>query len=81
VPFHLIDEDHYGLKLREAEHWKTWRRSMLGLLGIEKPAEMTGRDLRDSVDLFPGHLVALIDLSNRISPSPLHGLFQAFIIN
>ena len=47
VPFHLIDEDHYGLKLREGGALEDVAPTMLGLLGIEKPAEMTGRDLRE----------------------------------
>ena len=47
VPFHLIDEDHHGLKLREGGALEDVAPTMLGLLGIEKPAEMTGRDLRE----------------------------------
>jgi 2,3-bisphosphoglycerate-independent phosphoglycerate mutase len=48
VPFHLIDEDHHGLKLREGGALEDVAPTMLGLLGIEKPAEMTGRDLREA---------------------------------
>jgi 2,3-bisphosphoglycerate-independent phosphoglycerate mutase len=48
VPFHLIDEDHYGVKLREDGALEDVAPTMLGLLGIEKPAEMTGRDLREA---------------------------------
>lgn len=46
VPFHLIDEDHHGVKLREGGALEDVAPTMLGLLGIEKPIEMTGRDLR-----------------------------------
>jgi 2,3-bisphosphoglycerate-independent phosphoglycerate mutase len=47
VPFHLIDEDSRGLKLREGGALEDVAPTMLGLLGIEQPAEMTGRDLRE----------------------------------
>jgi len=47
VPFHLIDEDSYGVKLREGGALEDVAPTMLGLLGIEKPEEMTGRDLRE----------------------------------
>ena len=47
VPFHLIDEDHHGVKLREDGALEDVAPTMLGLLGIEKPVEMTGRDLRE----------------------------------
>jgi 2,3-bisphosphoglycerate-independent phosphoglycerate mutase len=47
VPFHLINEDSSGVKLREGGALQDVAPTMLGLLGIEKPAEMTGRDLRE----------------------------------
>jgi 2,3-bisphosphoglycerate-independent phosphoglycerate mutase len=47
VPFHLIDEDHHGVKLREDGALEDVAPTMLALLGLEKPAEMTGRDLRE----------------------------------
>jgi len=46
VPFHLIDEDAIGLKLREGGALEDVAPTILGLLGIERPPEMTGRDLR-----------------------------------
>jgi len=46
VPFHLIDEASKGVKLREGGALEDVAPTMLGLLGIEKPREMTGRDLR-----------------------------------
>lgn len=46
VPIHLIDHDSRGVKLREGGALEDVAPTMLGLLGIEKPAEMTGRDLR-----------------------------------
>ena len=48
VPFHLIDEDSIGMKLREGGGLRDVAPTMLGLLEIEKPAEMTGRDLREA---------------------------------
>ncbi len=47
VPFHLVDEDSIGVKLRAGGALEDVAPTMLGLLGIEKPAEMTGRDLRE----------------------------------
>ncbi|MGB7923216.1 MAG: 2,3-bisphosphoglycerate-independent phosphoglycerate mutase [Pyrinomonadaceae bacterium] len=47
VPFHLIDEASRGLKLREGAALEDVAPTMLGLLGVDKPAEMTGRDLRE----------------------------------
>ena len=46
VPFHLIDEGSRGLTLRAGGALEDVAPTMLGLLGIEQPAEMTGRDLR-----------------------------------
>src|SRR5499427_1939613 len=48
VPFHLIDEDALGVKLREEGALEDVAPTMLGLLGLEKPAEMSGNDLRES---------------------------------
>jgi 2,3-bisphosphoglycerate-independent phosphoglycerate mutase len=48
VPFHLIDEDSRGLKLREGGALEDVAPTLLGLLGITQPGEMTGRDLRSS---------------------------------
>jgi 2,3-bisphosphoglycerate-independent phosphoglycerate mutase len=47
VPFHLIDETALGLKLREGAALEDVAPTILGLLKLEKPAEMTGRDLRE----------------------------------
>lgn len=47
VPFHLIDEGSIGVKLREGGALEDVAPTMLGLLGIDKPEEMTGRDLRE----------------------------------
>ena len=48
VPFHLIDEDSIGVKLRDEGALEDVAPTMLGLLGIEQPSEMTGRDLREA---------------------------------
>jgi 2,3-bisphosphoglycerate-independent phosphoglycerate mutase len=48
VPFHLVDDASKGLKLREGGALEDVGPTLLGLLGNEKPSEMTGRDLRDS---------------------------------
>lgn len=47
VPFHLIDEASRGITLREGAALEDVAPTILGLLGVEKPAEMTGRDLRE----------------------------------
>ncbi|MCU1288976.1 MAG: 2,3-bisphosphoglycerate-independent phosphoglycerate mutase [Acidobacteria bacterium] len=46
VPFHFIDEQANGLLLRDNGALEDVAPTILGILGIEKPAEMTGRDLR-----------------------------------
>ena len=46
VPFHLIDDASRGLQLRSGGALEDIAPTILGLLGIELPAEMTGRDLR-----------------------------------
>ena len=48
VPFHLIDEDSIGVKLHGEGALEDVAPTMLGLLGIEKPSEMTGKDLRET---------------------------------
>jgi len=48
VPFHLIDEDSLGAKLRGGGALEDVAPTLLGLLGAEKPADMTGRDLREN---------------------------------
>ena len=47
-PFLLIDEGSRGLKLREGGALEDVAPTLLGLLGIAPPPEMTGRDLRTS---------------------------------
>ena len=47
VPFHLIDEESLGVKLREGGALEDVAPTLLGLLDVEKPPEMTGRDLRE----------------------------------
>jgi 2,3-bisphosphoglycerate-independent phosphoglycerate mutase len=47
VPFHLIDEDSTGAKLRSGGALEDVAPTLLGLLRMDKPAEMTGRDLRE----------------------------------
>jgi 2,3-bisphosphoglycerate-independent phosphoglycerate mutase len=47
VPFHLIDEASRGLKLREGGALEDVAPTVLGLLGNEQPADMTGQDLRN----------------------------------
>src|SRR5215216_6533808 len=47
VPFHLIDEESIGMKLRTGGALEDVAPTLLGLLGLEKPTEMTGRDLRE----------------------------------
>ncbi len=47
VPIHLIDENSIGMKLRDGGALEDIAPTMLALLGLEKPGEMTGRDLRE----------------------------------
>ncbi|MCV4614530.1 2,3-bisphosphoglycerate-independent phosphoglycerate mutase, partial [Escherichia coli] len=48
VPFILVDEGARGLKLRDGGALEDIAPTILGLLDVEKPAEMTGRDLRET---------------------------------
>ena len=48
VPFHFVDEQANGLKLRTDGALEDIAPTILGILGIDKPAEMTGNDLRRS---------------------------------
>ena len=47
VPFHLIDDDSKGMKLRTGGALEDVAPTLLALMGNEKPQEMTGRDLRE----------------------------------
>ncbi len=46
VPFLLVDDQANGLNLRENGALEDVAPTILGILGIEKPKEMTGNDLR-----------------------------------
>jgi len=46
VPIHLVDEESIGIQLREGGALEDVAPTILGLLDLEKPVEMTGRDLR-----------------------------------
>jgi 2,3-bisphosphoglycerate-independent phosphoglycerate mutase len=48
VPFHLVDEAARGLTLRDGAALEDVAPTILSLLCVEKPAEMTGRDLREA---------------------------------
>ncbi len=47
VPFHLIDAGAAATKLRTNGALEDVAPTILGILGMEKPIEMTGRDLRE----------------------------------
>ncbi|MDX6614494.1 MAG: 2,3-bisphosphoglycerate-independent phosphoglycerate mutase [Blastocatellia bacterium] len=47
VPFHLIDEASRGAALRAGGALEDVAPTIIGLLGMEQPQDMTGRDLRD----------------------------------
>jgi 2,3-bisphosphoglycerate-independent phosphoglycerate mutase len=42
----LIDEESIGMQLRDGGALEDVAPTLLGLLEVEKPPEMTGRDLR-----------------------------------
>jgi 2,3-bisphosphoglycerate-independent phosphoglycerate mutase len=46
VPFHYVDDDAGGVRLKDGRSLEDIAPTILGVLGIEKPAEMTGSDLR-----------------------------------
>ena len=46
VPFHFVANDLNGLRLRNNGALEDVAPTILGILGIEKPFEMTGKDLR-----------------------------------
>ncbi len=46
VPFHFVANDLIGIKLRDDGALEDVAPTILGILGIEKPNEMTGNDLR-----------------------------------
>jgi 2,3-bisphosphoglycerate-independent phosphoglycerate mutase len=46
VPLHIVDDDLAMVQLREGGSLSDIAPTVLGILGIEKPAEMTGSDLR-----------------------------------
>jgi 2,3-bisphosphoglycerate-independent phosphoglycerate mutase len=47
VPFHLIDDAARGVRLRDGAALEDVAPTLLGLLEIEPPSEMTGKDLRE----------------------------------
>ena len=46
VPFHFVDDAANGMRLRPNGALEDVAPTILGILGIEKPTEMTGADLR-----------------------------------
>lgn len=46
VPFHLVDDESKGIKLREGGALEDVAPTILGLMGTPQPQEMTGHDLR-----------------------------------
>lgn len=46
VPFHLVDDDAANVRLFEGKALEDVAPTILGLMDIEKPSEMTGSDLR-----------------------------------
>lgn len=46
VPFHLVDDHERAIKLKGNGTLADIAPTILGILGIDKPAEMTGHDLR-----------------------------------
>ena len=48
VPLHLVGHDYRGLNLRSGGSLEDLAPTMLAMLGMKQPKEMTGRDLRES---------------------------------
>ncbi len=48
VPLHFVDDNAQTLKLRDGGALEDIAPTILGLLDVEQPAEMTGRDLRQA---------------------------------
>ena len=46
VPFHLIDDNAAGVRLFDGKSLEDIAPTILGIMDIEKPAEMTGTDIR-----------------------------------
>ena len=46
VPFHIVDDQTDNFSLRDGGALEDVAPTILGILGIEKPSEMTGKDLR-----------------------------------
>jgi 2,3-bisphosphoglycerate-independent phosphoglycerate mutase len=46
VPFHFVDPNSVDAKLRDGGSLEDIAPTILGILGIKKPTEMTGKDLR-----------------------------------
>ncbi len=46
VPFHFVSDAANGMRLRDDGSLSDIAPTILGILNIEKPAEMTGSDLR-----------------------------------
>lgn len=46
VPFHLVDCQNPGSRLQEGRSLEDIAPTILGVMGVERPAEMTGQDLR-----------------------------------
>ena len=47
VPFHYIAQNAADVRLRAGGALEDIAPTILGILGLEKPVEMTGRDLRE----------------------------------
>ncbi len=50
VPFHIVDEKLIGMPLRQGGALEDVAPTLLRLLGLPQPTEMTGRDLRELSD-------------------------------
>lgn len=65
VPFILVSEEHRGERLRRGGSLRDIAPTMLSLLGIEIPAEMTGRTLLDSSGKKTGRAVGTLPMQSR----------------
>ena len=52
VPLHLVGHDYRGLNLRSDGSLEDLAPTILAMLGLAQPEEMTGKDLREALPIM-----------------------------